>query len=71
MTHDDVGDHRRHSLTIELLVALARCGLTVHDHHHLRFFFEAPRLRVAVELSGELRKRTPAAIRVRPAPLRP
>lgn len=70
MTQDDRGDHRRPSLTIELLSALVRCGLTHDDRRHLRFFFEASSLRVAVELAGELRERSPAAVHVRPAPLR-
>jgi hypothetical protein len=43
---------------------------TVSEHRHLRFCFEAARLRQALALAAELRTYAPDDVHVRPAPWR-
>jgi hypothetical protein len=54
----------------ETLGELERAGFTVGDRMRLRFHFEAPSLRAAVELANALRMSRHNHAHVRPAPAR-
>ena len=58
------GDER---VILEAVAGLARAGFTGSDRMHLRFSFQAPGLRTAVDLAGTLRAGRHNRVQVRPA----
>ncbi len=52
------------------LTALRKIGFGDHDRLPLRFWFEVPSLRAAVDLAADLRATRDAAVELRPAPKR-
>lgn len=58
------GDQR---VILETVAGLERAGFTEADRMQLRFSFEAPALRVAVDLAGTLRSGRHNRVQVRPA----
>jgi hypothetical protein len=61
------GDQR---VILETVAAVERAGFAVEDRLQLRFSFEAPALRTAVDLAGTLRAGRHNRVQVRPVPRR-